>query len=287
MSYPSLPSYTTYPATGPPSVPAGLDGEGPLRDLYLVLEQHKDWLKTNYADDRGWQDFLAKHQPPETRDMPEAVIDHDQAETVKQCLPAVMKLFAASDAEARRQAAHLLWKLADAAVPAVPALAALANDADQQVREATLAILASLGPAAKEAAPHLVTLIRAGDARCHPVELARVLLFIDPQADVIPDLVRSLGDEQPKMRVVALGVLSSLDAARVAEVRREVAARIADENREVRLAAIAASSRLVDRNDAIALFEAALASEADRGLKRYLARTILRLKNGPLENSPK
>jgi HEAT repeat protein len=204
------------------------------------------------------------------------------AAAIKQCLSAVLKLLEADDAKARRQAVRLLGGLGVVAAPAASALATAANDADPEVRDAALFALTSLGPAAKEAVPHLDALLRDDQARCHPAEVARALLSIDPQADIVPHLLESLGDQRLEVRQQALDVLSALEG-RAAINTSAVAELIADENPEVRVEAVTVYSRLADRADAISVLRVALRKEENRGVRRHLARTLVRLLNGPLE----
>ena len=289
----AYPTTTSPPAANGPSpgttlAPVACFGEVETssRDLYVVLHRHKDWLKANFAEDRGWQEFLAKGEPAETAgdsDAPQVEIDAIHATAIKQSLPAVVKLLAANPPHARLQAATLLGRMGAAAAPAAPALAAAANDPDQGVRQCALSTLACLGPAAKEAAPRLDALLRVGDAHSHPVEVAEALVAIDPHADVVPHLVQALSDQEPEIRLRALGVLSSLDRSRAVVAAPVIAALIADEDPEARVEAVTTYSRLVDRRDAIPLLQTALRDEADPGVKRHLARTIVRLQNGPLD----
>jgi len=114
----AYPTTTSPPAANGPSpgttlAPVACFGEVETssRDLYVVLHRHKDWLKANFAEDRGWQEFLAKGEPAETAgdsDAPQVEIDAIHATAIKQSLPAVVKLLAANPPHARLQAATLL-----------------------------------------------------------------------------------------------------------------------------------------------------------------------------------
>lgn len=196
----------------------------------------------------------------------------------KQCLPAVVKLLTAGDANARQQAAATLASLGSLASPAATELAQAANDVDPSVRQAAFNTLATMGPAAKAAVPRLSALIEASDARCRPVEVAYALLQIDPQADVVAALVEVLRGKQGD-RPWALEVLSSMGASRATVAVPAIADLLGDDDPSIRLGAARAYSRLADRRDATQTLRAALANERHEAVKRGMARIIVRLQN--------
>ncbi len=271
--------------------------------LYYLLNSNEKWLKANFSQDRGWQEFLARgapqgayaaladtatseypSQPPPPPPPPPnspttSPSQEDSApEVAKQCLPAVVKLLVAGEVEARRHAVVVLADLGGLAVSAVTDLAEAANDADVGVRQTALKTLAALGPGAKAAAPRLSALMRADDARCRPVDVACALLHIDPQTDVVSPLVKSLRGKQAD-RAWTLDVLSSLDASRAAVALPVIAGLLDDEDPNVRLSAAKAYSRLADRHDATETLQTALKNERHKAVQRGMARLIVRLQN--------
>jgi hypothetical protein len=98
-----------------------------IGSLYGLLKPHQHWLKAHCAEDRSWQEFLAGGEPKDASVIPAVAVVPElpsassppptspaalplQADSAaaKQCLPAVVKLLRAGDAQARRQAAETL-----------------------------------------------------------------------------------------------------------------------------------------------------------------------------------
>jgi hypothetical protein len=298
--------------------------------LHNFLKTHEQWLKAHCDNDRGWQEFLARGAPepaypvPPTSAIPElpplstpdknasptpenppvavARQEDPPAKIAQQCLPAVVKLLAAGDVNARQQAAVVLADLGSLAAAAATNLADAANDPDQAVRQSALTTLAAMGPPAMPAAPRLTALLHDDDARCRPVEIAYALLRIDPQADVVSPLVESLRSGQGGSgqggsgqggsgqggsgqgdrawdRAVALDMLSSLNASNAAAALPAIEELLTDEDPNIRLRAAKAYSRLADRHDATETLRAALQNERHEAVKRGIARIIVRLQN--------
>jgi hypothetical protein len=199
---------------------------------------------------------------------------------VQQCLPALVKLLTSPDAMTRLHAADLLGQMGSAA--AAPSLADAASDPYEGVREAAIHALGHLGPSAKAVVPRLTALLDDG-AYPHPMGVAKALLEIDPQADIIPRLVEALNDQRPAVRLGALDLLSSLDASRAAVAAPAIADLLSDKDPRVRSESAKAYSRLAPRDEAVSVLHATLKSEKDHAVRRLLARAIVRLQNGSRE----
>jgi hypothetical protein len=64
--YPTTQAYGTQsgPAAWAPSPPRASSNAAafPHLDLYTLLDQHRDWLRQNFREDQGWQEFLTRYQ---------------------------------------------------------------------------------------------------------------------------------------------------------------------------------------------------------------------------------
>jgi len=283
---------------GPPTAPA-IDYFDDY--LYEIIVKHKEWLGKHLPDDRGWQKFLAEHKPGPRPDYgpgfgtqapsppqvwivsPPAAAGSGQTQNFDRCLAAIIKLLDDGGLEERTDAVNYLHHCGTSAEKAIVALARAVNDADPSIRETAIKALSAPGLAAKAASPRLQELLKDRQARCPPARVAQLLLRIDPQADVADRLIELLGEGDLTTRRAVLTVLWEAGRKRAASAAPAVAELLKSEDAGNRIIAADTYRRLAERDDAIVTLKTALREEKSPHVKRHLARVIVRLQNGPVE----
>ncbi len=116
-------------------------------------------------------------------------------------------------ADDRKHAAVTLGQIGPAAKDAVPHLVELLKDPDALVRRAAAGALGMIGAAAKDAVPHLIDLLKDSDTDVRRAA-AGALGMIGPAAkDAVPHLVDLLKDPDADVRRAAAGALGGIGAA--------------------------------------------------------------------------
>ncbi len=128
--------------------------------------------------------------------------------------PALAKLLADEDVNARLEAAYALAKIGPEAKPAVPALAEVLKQPESNLSHAAVYALGRIGPAASAAEPALAQLVESKDDSLSLLS-AWALVQIKGQSaetasEVLPELIAGLRSSHAKSRQMAAETLGSL-----------------------------------------------------------------------------
>lgn len=182
-------------------------------------------------------------------------------------VPALIKMLKDGDDQVRHSAAWVLGSKIGS--PAVPALIKTLGDKKWGVRASAVEALGQIGPAAKDALPVLIKILRNGDeVECVRGEAAIAIGEIH-NTSAVPELIETLGDEKWSLRLSAAGALSKIgDTSAVPALI--VASK--DENRNVRYAAVWALGKIGDKSAVPALIEAL--KEEDKNARQQAIRAL-------------